>query len=257
MSAVENKIEDQLLEPPKDLTSDELKIFQLMMNRAKRYPNLEWCSEYSVKGNGSKGELIASGLIKPEWFPGVLGTTKTCQRIIFRTPESDGEVVLERSIRAKGLERMITIEGMGSNYRVWESFPKSIHKKLIAVRDKKWEKQRADHRVEEAKKRETIEIRSLPTSLENANWKFNQEAKLYLEMLERVINRNNGGYSINSKHKSLLLEKISDLASEVDAIEIDYSSESRAMIVANIKHQTALADPIFQSFINQFNRDGD
>jgi len=240
---------------PENLTDCELKVFNHIIERAKRYSKAEFYG-HSFYGSGSKEELIKVGLIKPEWVPGVVGKTVSTQRVVFLNVQSEGELFHGRKIKLSGLEFLIKIDKWGNKYRIRETFPDPIYVKLRAQWQQQYESEKLKSNLNEAQQIEARHIASLPKTADEAKSKLLNLTECYLSGVDDLIRSGQGGFVIESEQRSHLLEQIRELALAIMNAKLQYKPELKTNAITKIKLKTARADLDFQAFIQQIATDG-
>lgn len=240
---------------PNDLTADELIVFNHILERAKRYPKVEFCGG-SVYGNGTKEELIELTLIKPEWVPGVIGKTVSTQRVVFRDVKSEGELFFGRRIKLNGLEYVLQIERRAAKYRIKETFPEPIRAKIKAQDEQQYALAKAQSNLASAQQFEALRLANLPDSVDKAKDALLRRTESYLYFVDDMIRNGIGGFVVEPYQREELLEKVRELSMGIMEANFNYNPHMKNKAITAIKLETAKSDHQFQSFMTLISNGG-
>lgn len=241
---------------PIDLTADELMVFNYILERGKRYPKCQCHYNHSITGIGTKDELIKRGLIKPEWIPGVVGKTVSSQRVLFRDVQSEGELFFGRKIRLSGLEYVLQIERRGAKYRIKETFPEPIYKKLNAQSERGYLLAKSQSDLFHAQQMEALKVARLPQSVEKAKDTLLRRSESYLYLVDDMIRNGIGGFVVKPYQREKLLEKVRELSMGIMEANFNYKPHMKDKAITAIKIETAKSDHQFQSFMTLISNGG-
>lgn len=181
---------------------------------------------------GSKDALIASGLVKPDWFVRVGLKNKRGHTMRTKRLEIDGRLI-ESTVPACG----------HANVRF-----SYTQEEQDAARDRE--------ELRKARVYETAEIAKLPNSHERYRQVTSEIFRQWLGALRNALNRPSGGYHYAYEVLAEFDDAVADIEHALATARTLYDPKERAREIAGFKAKTAKADPALQRFMDQLGISG-